>query len=60
MATVIKSYRIRAYPNGVQQRLLASWFGASRWLWNTALAIRSAAYRLFGLSLTGNATVTGI
>jgi putative transposase len=54
MATTPRSYRIRAYPNGAQQRMLDRWFGASRWLWNTALAIRSAAYRLFGLRLTGN------
>ena len=54
MATVVKSYRIRAYPNGAQQRMLARWFGAARWLWNTALEIRSAAYREFGLKLTGN------
>jgi putative transposase len=34
--------------------LLDRWFGASRWLWNTALEIRSAAYRECGLTLTGN------
>jgi putative transposase len=30
------------------------WFGAYRWLWNTALEIRTAAYRECGLTLTGN------
>jgi putative transposase len=54
MATVSKSCRIRAYPNGAQQRLLDRWFGAARWLWNTALEIRSAAYQELGLSLNGN------
>jgi len=54
MTTVMRSYRIRAYPNGAQRRLLARWFGASRWLWNTALEIRSEAYRVCGLTLTGN------
>jgi putative transposase len=34
--------------------LLDRWFGATRWLWNTALEIRSEAYRACGLSLTGN------
>jgi putative transposase len=53
MATVSKSYRIRAYPNGAQQRMLDRWFGAARWLWNTALEIRSAAYQELRLSLTG-------
>jgi putative transposase len=52
--TVTRSYRIRAYPNGAQRRLLDRWFGAVRWLWNTALAIRSEAYRECGLNLTGN------
>lgn len=52
--TVTKAYRIRAYPNGAQQRLLRRWFGAARWLWDTALEIRSAAYRVLGLRLDGN------
>jgi putative transposase len=54
MATVTQSYRIRAYPNGAQRRMLVSWFGAVRWLWNTALEIRSAAYRVVGLRLKGS------
>ena len=54
MAIVTKSYRIRAYPNGAQRRLLDHWLGASRWLWNTALEIRVEAYRECGLTLTGN------
>lgn len=33
--------------------MLDRWFGASRWLWNQALAIRSAAYKECGLKLTG-------
>src|SRR2546430_15619134 len=52
--TVTRGYRIRAYPNGAQRRLLHRWFGAARWLWNTALEIRSEAYRECGLTLTGN------
>jgi putative transposase len=54
MAIVTRSYCIRAYPNGAQRRLLDRWFGATRWLWNTALGIRSEAYRACGLRLTGN------
>jgi len=40
-----RGYRIRDYPNGVQRRLRDRWFGAYRWPWNTALEIRSEAYR---------------
>ena len=54
MSSITRSYRIRAYPKGAQRRLLDRWFGATRWLWNTALAIRTEAYRECGLSLTGN------
>jgi putative transposase len=54
MRSVTRSYRIRAYANGAQRRLLDRWFGAYRWLWNTALAIRTEAYGECGLSLTGN------
>jgi putative transposase len=53
MSLMMRSYRLRVYPNGAQRRLLDSWFGATRWLWNTALQIRSEAYRTCGLSLTG-------
>ena len=51
--TVTRSYRIRAYTSGAQRRLLDQWFGAARWLWNTALAIRTEAYRECALTLTG-------
>jgi transposase len=54
MVTTMRSYRIRACPNGAQHRLLDRWFGASQWLWNTALEIRSEAYRVCGLKLTGD------
>ena len=47
-----RSYRIRTYPNDAQRRLLDRWLGATRWLWNTALAIRSEGYRARGLRLT--------
>lgn len=53
MRRITRSYRIRAYPNAAQRRLLDRWFGATRWLWNTALAIRSEGYRACRLSLTG-------
>jgi len=54
MIPVIKGFRIRAYPNGYQERLAARWIGAARWLKNEAQQIRSEAFRHFGLKLTGN------
>ena len=54
MRSVTRSYRIRTYPNGAQRRLRDRWFGAYRWLCNTALEIRTEAYRECGLTLTGN------
>jgi putative transposase len=54
MRAIRRSYRIRIYPNGAQRRLRDRWFGAYRWLWNTALEIRTEAYRECGLRLTGN------
>src|SRR6185312_3490686 len=54
MREIARSWRIRAYPNGAQRRLLGRWFGAHRWLWNTALEIRSEGHRACGLTLAGN------
>jgi transposase len=48
MRGITRSYRIRTYPNGAQRRLRDRWFGAYRWLWNTALEIRTEAYRQRG------------
>src|SRR5258708_5339742 len=53
VSSITRGYRIRAYPNGPQRRLLDRWLGAVRWLWNTALEIRSAVYRERRLTLTG-------
>ena len=54
MGIVRRGYQIRAYPNGAQRRWLDGWFGAARWLWNTALDIRTEAYRQCGLTISGN------
>ena len=54
MGTVTRGYRIRAYPNAAQRRMLDRWFGATRWVWNHALEIRSEGYRHLGLKLTDN------
>ena len=53
MPAVLRSYRVRAYLNGAQIRMLNQWFGASRWLWNWSLASREKAYRRRKESVTG-------
>jgi putative transposase len=53
MPAVQRSYRIRAYPNGAQIRLLCGWFGTARWLWNHALDMRTKAYQRRQESITG-------
>ena len=53
MPTIMRSYRIRAYPNPAQIRMLNQWFGASRWLWNWALESRAKAYKRRKQSVTG-------
>jgi hypothetical protein len=54
MSTVTQAACIRAYPHCAQRRMLDSWFGAGRWVWNTALDIRSGAYRQLKLRLNSN------
>src|ERR1700685_970539 len=54
MRTITRSYRIRSFQTGAQRGLGERWFVAYRWLWNTALEIRTEAYRQCGLTLTGN------
>ena len=46
MSTVLKGFKIRAYPNVTQRALIARTLGAKRWLWNVALDLRSAAYNV--------------
>lgn len=53
MPVTVRSYRIRAYPNSAQIRMLNQWFGASRWLWNWALDSRTKAYQRRKESVTG-------
>lgn len=45
--------KFRFYPTGAQEQSLRRIFGSARWVWNTCLAWRSAAYQLDGQSLTG-------
>jgi len=49
--TIARAYRMRAYPNKAQQRMLSRLSGATRFVWNWALDLRSAAYRADGTKL---------
>lgn len=48
-----RSYQFRFYPTEAQAKQLGQMFGAARFVWNTALAWRSAAYKLDGEKVTG-------
>ena len=52
MPAVPRSYRIRAYPNSAQIRMLNQWYGSVRWLWNWSLDMRTKAYQRRKESLT--------
>lgn len=47
------AHKFRFYPTPAQEQSLARMFGSARWAWNSALAWRSAAYKLDGESVTG-------
>lgn len=47
------AHKFRFYPTPDQEQSLARMFGSARWVWNSALAWRSAAYKLDGESVTG-------
>ena len=49
--TIERAYRLRVYPTRRQQRVLGRLFGASRYVWNWALARRSQAYQTDKLKL---------
>lgn len=53
MASIQRSYQFRFYPSALQEALLAQYFGAARWVWNTALAWRSHWYLVLGERVTG-------
>lgn len=48
-----RSYQFRIDPTPVQVALLAQFFGAARWVWNSALAWRSHWYKVLGEKVTG-------
>jgi putative transposase len=47
-----RSYQFRFYPTPLQEAMLGQYFGASRWVWNSSLAWRSAAFKLDGERVT--------
>ena len=50
---VYKAHKVRLYPTDEQKVLMAKTFGCCRHVYNVTLAVRSDAYRTFGVSLTG-------
>jgi len=53
MATALKSYRLRLYPNAAQLKQLAVDFGHARWVWNACLAWRTDAWKNEQANVTG-------
>lgn len=51
--TVHRSYQFMFYPTPMQAVLLAQFFGAARWVWNSALAWRSHWFKELGEKVTG-------
>ena len=49
---VQRAFKFRIYPDSGQQALLRQMFGASRWVWNKALAWRSDAWQSLGERVT--------
>ncbi len=50
---VHKAYKVRLYPTADQQVLMAKTFGCCRYVYNTTLAARNAAYQKDGTRLSG-------
>src|SRR5438477_6430973 len=50
-STVRRTYRFRLEPTGDQERTLAQFAGARRWVWNWALAACQAYYKETGKTL---------
>ncbi len=50
---VKRAYKFRFYPSPAQAEFLGRTFGAKRFVWNKALAMRSEAYKRDGTRLTG-------
>ena len=48
-----RAYKFRIYPSKIQQKKLASFFGAKRFAWNKSLAWRSDVYKTDAESVTG-------
>ena len=50
---ITQAWRARLYPTETQAKLLAQWFGHTRWVWNTGLNMRSKAWERRKESVTG-------
>lgn len=52
MATIIKAYRYRMYPNKAEEVILRRHIGCSRWVYNWALEKKTMAYKERQVSLS--------
>jgi putative transposase len=52
MSLIKRAYRYRLYPTAEQCQMLARTFGCCRWVYNQALARKTAAYREAGQRLS--------
>ena len=48
-----QAWKVRFYPTDAQKKSLTQWFGHARWMWNTALNMRSKAWARRQENVTG-------
>ena len=49
---MLKTCKIRLYPNKIQQQTIASQIGGSRYIFNRMLSLRKNAYEKFGKNIS--------
>ena len=49
---MLKTCKIRLYPNKIQQQIIASQIGGSRYIFNRMLSLRKNAYEKFGKNIS--------
>ena len=49
-----KTFKVRIYPNQVQQDIIDNTFNSTRYLYNYMLNLKDKLYKFFGISLSYN------
>jgi putative transposase len=52
-----KAYKVRLYPNKVQEELMNKTFGATRYIWNNVLSYRKDLYAYNKTSYSRNESI---